>query len=397
MKFGASGSVTAIRTLFFDPSGSGEAARRSLGSPLFVRLCGASFILGGLAGIAYSVVQAWWVVGLATSSAFSRGNVYAAFTALLGLHALLLSAGFVGLHLLVTKRYRWTWRLSAVGTLLVVLSGIGFCAGALYELLAEPSYYSWGLVETLLFAGYFGQPICVVLLGVAVLWTRGLGPWRVLPILAGLLGSPLSLIVLWWLFPSSNTPTPGQGAREAFVDALAFASPAVLAGIFWISFGFAVFGSRKREAALLAKERRATEGANLPLARRLYEEAWGDGDVAVLDELAAPDFFDRRRDRPGTEGLKSAIGDLHRTFPDLDFSIESQHADGDVVTTRCRFLGTDRGGLLWYPPTDGPADFNATYTNRFSDGELVEHDGGADTAGLLRQLGLTHPVANDRG
>ena len=366
---------------------------------MLLRLCGISFVLGGLAGIVYSVVQAWWVVGLTTSGS-SRGEderLYAAFTALLGLHALLLPAGFVGLHLLLAKRRRWTWRLSAAGTLLVVLSGLGFCAGALYELLAEPAYYSWDLVQTLLFAGYFGQPICVVLLGVVVLWTRGLGPWRVLPILAGLVGSPLSQIVLWWLFPSSNTLEPGQDAREAFVDALAFASPAVLAGIFWISFGFAVFGSREREAALLARERRATEGANLPLARRLYEEAWGAGSVAVVDELAAPDFFDRRRGRPGTEGLKSAVLDLHRTLPDLDFSIESQHADDDVVTTRCLFSGTDRGGLLWYPPTDRRVDFTATYTNRFSNGKLVEHDGGADTPDLLRQLGLTQPVGDDRG
>ena len=389
--------MTEIRTLFFDPSGPGEAARRSLDSPMLVRLCGTSFVLGGSAGIVYSVVQAWWVAGLTTSSAFSRGDVYAAFTALLGLHAMLLSAGIVPMHLLVAKRRRWTWRLSAVGTLLVVLSGIGFCAGALYELLAEPSYYSWGLVETLLFAGYFGQPICVVLLGVAVLWTRGLGRLRVLPILAGLVGSPLPHMVLWWLFPSSNTLELGQDAREVFVDALAFASPAVLAGVFWISFGFAVFGSRERDAALLAKERRATEGANLPPARRLYEEAWGAGDVTVVDELAAPDFFDRRRDRPGTEGLKSAILNLHRTFPDLDFSVESQHADGDTVTTHCRFSGTDRGGLLWYPPTDGRVDFTATYTNRFLNGKLIEHDGGADTADLLRQLGLTHLVGNDRG
>lgn len=218
-----------------------------------------------------------------------------------------------------------------------------------------------------------------------------------LPILAGLVGSPLSQMVLWWLFPSSNTLEPGQDAREIFVEALAFASPVVLAGIFWISFGFAVFGSRKREAALLVKERRATEGANLSLARRLYEEVWGAGDVATLDELVAPDFRGRRYDRPGSDGLKRAILDLRRTFPDLGFSVEKQRADGDTVTTRCRFSGTDRGGLLWYPPTDRRADFIATYTNRFSDGKLTEHDGGADMADLMRQLRLTHPVGNDRG
>lgn len=178
MKSRAFGSLTTIRTLFFDPYGPGETARRSLDSPVLIRLCGISFLLGGLTGILYSVVQAWWVVGI-TRVASSRGDderLYAAFTALLGFHTLLLSAGLLGLHLLLAKRRRWTWRLSAVGTLLAVLSGVGFFAGALYQWLVTPSYLpSRDVLNALFFVGYFGQPVCVVLLGVVVLWTRGLG------------------------------------------------------------------------------------------------------------------------------------------------------------------------------------------------------------------------------
>jgi predicted ester cyclase len=48
----------------------------------------------------------------------------------------------------------------------------------------------------------------------------------------------------------------------------------------------------------------------------------------------------------------------------------------------------DRGGVLWYPPTEKRAAFAATYTDRFSGGMLVEHGGKLDTAGLLEQLGL---------
>ena len=232
-------------------------------------------------------------------------------------------------------------------------------------------------------------------MGVAVLWSRGLGRWRALPLFVGLASSPLSQIVLWWLFPPGDALVPGEDARQVLVEVLRFASPAALAGVGWISLGFAVFGFRKREAALLAKERRTAESTNLSLARRLYEEAWGGADVTVLGDILAPNFVDRRRDRPGSKGLKNAILDLHRTFPDLDFSVEEQRADGDTVTTRCFFSGTDRGGLLWYPPTDKHAEFTATYTDRFSKGKLVEHDGGADKDDLLQQLGLTHLVGDD--
>jgi hypothetical protein len=50
--------------------------------------------------------------------------------------------------------------------------------------------------------------------------------------------------------------------------------------------------------------------------------------------------------------------------------------------------GMDRGGVLWYPPTNKRAAFAAVYTDRFSGGMLVEHRGESDTADLLEQLGL---------
>lgn len=397
MKSKASGSFTTIRTLFLDPSDLGGAARRFLDSPAPVWLCGTLLILSGFAAISHSVVLGWEIVGTATMDSPGSERLYDALMALLALHALLLSIGLLGLHVLLAKRYRWTQWLSAVGTALAMLTGVGFCVSALYELLVEPSYYSSGVLWALFFAGYFGQPVGVVLLGVAVLWSRGLGRWRMLPLFVGLAGSPLSQIASWWLFPPGDTVVPAEDARQLVVEVLRFAFPVSLAGICWISVGFAVFGSRRREAALLAKERREMEGANLSLARRLYDEVWGAGDVATLDELAAPDFRDRRYDNPGPEGLKRAILDLRHTFPDLGFSVEQQHADGDTVTTRCRFSGTDRGGLLWYPPTNKHADFTATYTDHFSNGKLTEHDGGADMPDLLKQLGLTHQVVNDRG
>ena len=88
-------------------------------------------------------------------------------------------------------------------------------------------------------------------------------------------------------------------------------------------------------------------------------------------------------------GFKRTIADLHRTFPDLSVCVEEQRAEGDTVTTRCVLCGTDRGGVLWYPPTNKRAIFTDTFTDRFSGGKLVEHCGESDMEGLLRQLGLS--------
>ena len=79
---------------------------------------------------------------------------------------------------------------------------------------------------------------------------------------------------------------------------------------------------------------------------------------------------------------------LRRTFPDLRVSVEEQSVEGTTVTTRCTLRGVDRGGVLWYPPTGKRVVFEATYTDSFSGGMLVEHRGRSDTSGLLVQLGL---------
>jgi predicted ester cyclase len=78
---------------------------------------------------------------------------------------------------------------------------------------------------------------------------------------------------------------------------------------------------------------------------------------------------------------------LRQSFPDLAVSVEGQEADRDLVRTRLTLSGTDRGGVMWYPPTGRRVAFSAAFEDRFSGGRLVEHGGSADTKGLLRQLG----------
>ena len=161
----------------------------------------------------------------------------------------------------------------------------------------------------------------------------------------------------------------------------------------WVAFLGLVFllllWATRRWRARKAEERcREVAEENRCKARSLYEEAFGAGDLSVVDEVVGEVFFDHRERHCGPHGLKRAIADIRRTFPDLRVSIEEQETEGDMVTTRCVLHGTDRGGLLWYPPTGRRAIFAVKYTDRFSDGVLVEHWGGSDTGSLLEQLSL---------
>jgi predicted ester cyclase len=161
----------------------------------------------------------------------------------------------------------------------------------------------------------------------------------------------------------------------------------------WVAFLGLVFSlllwaARRWRAQKAQGRHREVAGENRRKARSLYEEAFGAGDFSVIDEVVGEAFFDHRGGHRGPEGLKRAITNIRRTFPDLRISVEEQGTEGDTVTTRCVLRGTDRGGLLWYPPTGRRATFVAKYTDRFSEGVLVEHWGESDTGSLLEQLGL---------
>ena len=363
--------------------------RSLLTSRAVVRWGAISLTLGGAVGFSVAVLEAYWSIRATPSGSGTDPEWLYASTAILHVgYTLLLSTGLLGLYAALTKRPRWVGRLATMGTLVAVLSGLGFCAGAVYELLAQPAYYgSWGISGLLFFGGYFGQPAGIVLLGVAALWTRGLGRLRFVPLAVGLIGSHLLPWMLYWLFLKEDMLSSGTSEGEMILGAVLFLAPTALAGLGWVTVGVMLFGVREREAALLAKERRATEERNLQNARRLYREAWGTGNLSVADELTAAGLIDRRSGG-GEKEFKRAIADLRRTFPDLRVSVEEQTAEGDTVTTHCAFFGTDRGGFRYYPPTGKSATFACTFQDRFVDGKLAEHRAESDSARLLRQLGL---------
>ena len=171
--------------------------------------------------------------------------------------------------------------------------------------------------------------------------------------------------------------------------------PGLIGAAGWTLLGTTIlFSGLKLKERRLDERRRAVAEENRSKARCLHEEAWGAGNLSVVDELVAADFFDHLHHRRGPGEFKRTIADLHRAFPDLGVSVEAQHAEGDTVTTRCVLSGTDRGGVLWYPPTHKHAIFTDTYTDRFSDGKLVEHRAESDMESLLRQLGLS-PLRGD--
>ena len=142
-------------------------------------------------------------------------------------------------------------------------------------------------------------------------------------------------------------------------------------------------GARERAERLQGEE-------NCKKALRLYEVGLGKNDSSVVEEVVSSDFRDPRRGVAslGKAGMRRFVSDLWESYPDLEVSVESQEAEGDVVRTRLVLSGTEQGsGVMWYPPTGRWVSFEAEFADRFRGGELIEHTGQVDTEGLLRQLG----------
>src|SRR5260221_13593531 len=76
---------------------------------------------------------------------------------------------------------------------------------------------------------------------------------------------------------------------------------------------------------------------NKSIVRRWIEEGWNKGDLAVIDQVYAPDYV-QHEPAPETvnssAALKQYVGAYLTAFPDLHFSIEDLLAEGDKVVWR---------------------------------------------------------------
>jgi ketosteroid isomerase-like protein len=140
--------------------------------------------------------------------------------------------------------------------------------------------------------------------------------------------------------------------------------------------------------------------ANKALVRRLYEEVFNNRNLALTDELIAPEAISHVAP-PGTppvsegptmpagpESVRQVVGFLGRAFPDFHFSIEELIAEGDTVVMRAIFSGTHRGEFLGIPPTGRHVGQQHVHLLRVQNAKIVEHSALRDDLTLLQQLGV---------
>jgi steroid delta-isomerase-like uncharacterized protein len=127
--------------------------------------------------------------------------------------------------------------------------------------------------------------------------------------------------------------------------------------------------------------------------RRVFEEAFGQGKVEVIDEVLHSDFvcYDPNSEAGevrGAETIKGEVGYFHNAFPDFFWRVEDQVAEGDKVTSRYTFGGTHQGEFFGIAGTGKRIEITGINIDRFDeDGKLIEEWAEYDLLGAMRQLG----------
>ena len=131
---------------------------------------------------------------------------------------------------------------------------------------------------------------------------------------------------------------------------------------------------------------------NKAAVRRFFLEFCGREDPAPFRELFAADYVEHDvgedTDTRGPDDLQAKTLRYRRAFPDFEFTVEDQIAEGDRVVTRWSWHGTNTGEMRGMPPTGRKVGIAGTTTFTFSNGKVTKGWWHWDALGMLRQLGL---------
>src|SRR5215210_4787243 len=142
----------------------------------------------------------------------------------------------------------------------------------------------------------------------------------------------------------------------------------------------------KEESSMSAEE-------NKEKARRLMEEAFGQGYTELVDEVLHSDFVcwdpnSESGEIRGAETIKGEIEYFRSAVPDLTYTVDDQVAEGDKVVTRYTASGTHQGEFFGIGGTGNRVEFTGIQIDRFDEsGKIVEERAEFDLLGALRQMG----------
>ena len=133
---------------------------------------------------------------------------------------------------------------------------------------------------------------------------------------------------------------------------------------------------------------------NATVVRRFVEEVITQGDIDSAARFVWEDVVEQvplPGQGPGLEGLKDILRGMRFAFPDLNFAIKEQIAEGDKVASRFEWAGTHQHEFLGVPATGRQVRVWGVVIDRLEEGRIKDTRIIMDTLGLMMQLGAVPP------
>jgi steroid delta-isomerase-like uncharacterized protein len=135
---------------------------------------------------------------------------------------------------------------------------------------------------------------------------------------------------------------------------------------------------------------------NKAIARRYWDEVWGTGNVALVEELFAPDNLYHSPGGTTSRGIEARQQTPIRwrtAFPDFRATVEDLFAEGDKVVVRWTVRGTHGGNIEipsvgTMPPTGKHISVAGMDIYHFRDSKIVEVWRHQSSLQLVQQLGV---------
>jgi predicted ester cyclase len=132
--------------------------------------------------------------------------------------------------------------------------------------------------------------------------------------------------------------------------------------------------------------------ANKELVGRVYDEVFNQGDMAVVDEIFAPEVTVSFTGHTGSEAVKEDVTGFRTLFPDLKIEYRDMVAEGDLVVVNIAGSGTYAGGLedagIPASAIGKKITWHGSDYNRIVNGKIVEVWGTHDDAPWFEQFGM---------
>ena len=133
---------------------------------------------------------------------------------------------------------------------------------------------------------------------------------------------------------------------------------------------------------------------NSDIVRRFVTEVLNGGDIESTGEFFWADMVEQvpfPGQGPGLSGLKDVLRGMRAAFPDMQWTVEEQIAEGGKVLTRFEWTGTHRGDFLGVSATGRTVKVWGMVVDRLEGGKIKDTRIIMDTLGLMMQLGVLPP------